>query len=51
MTKQNIIYLAVFLLIALPQLTLSSSVTVGDNQPWDMYAFKSVVKLASLYTN
>lgn len=36
------------LLIILPVI-LASTVSVGDNQPWDIYAFSTVYKLDNLY--
>jgi hypothetical protein len=41
--------LTVLLLIISPQFTFSSTLTVGDNQPWDRYAFQSAVKLSDIY--
>lgn len=38
------------LLIILPVI-LGGTVSVGDNQPWDIYAFSTIYKLGRLYTN
>ena len=51
MYNKSSVFLAVVLLIALPQLIASTSVSVGDNQPWDQFAFSSSIKLPSLYVN
>jgi hypothetical protein len=51
MINKSTLFLAILLLVALPQLAVSSSVTVGDNNAWTAAGLTSTYSLSTLYVN